>query len=221
MRVRNIIAIVIAVSAGFFTALGYFIPFQPLKDLANNLLYIAVFLSSIAMLVGVINLSRIHLRKAISGKSGGGYSLLLIISLWVTFIVVFIALTSRDENGILIHKDISVWIVRNIQLPLEASLSALVVFALLVGGVRLLYRRRDLMAYLFLAAALIVLLAVVPLPAGLENVLQGPDSIRQAVASIFLSIASGGGRGILLGMALGAAATGLRILIGVDRPYER
>jgi hypothetical protein len=41
------------------------------------------------------------------------------------------------------------------------------------------------------------------------------------LASIFLSVASGGGRGILLGMALGAAATGLRILMGADRPYER
>ena len=214
MRIRNIIGIIVALSAGLLTALGYFIPFQPLKDFANSLLYIAVFLSSVAMLVGVINLSRIHMRKAVAGKSGSGYSLLLLFSLWVTFVVVFYAMHSRNDA-------VTIWIVRNIQLPLEASLSALVVFALLVGGVRLLYRRRDLMAYLFLAAALIVLLAAVPLPALLEGWLQGPDSIRQAVASIFLSIASGGGRGILLGMALGAAATGLRILMGVDRPYER
>ena len=214
MRIRNIIGIIVALSAGLLTALGYFIPFQPLKDFANSLLYIAVFLSSVAMLVGVINLSRIHMRKAVAGKSGSGYSLLLLFSLWVTFVVVFYAMRSHNDA-------VTIWIVRNIQLPLEASLSALVVFALLVGGVRLLYRRRDLMAYLFLAAALIVLLAAVPLPALLEGWLQGPDSIRQAVASIFLSIASGGGRGILLGMALGAAATGLRILMGVDRPYER
>jgi hypothetical protein len=214
MRVRNIIGLVVALAAGLLTALGYFIPFQPLKDFASGLLYIAVFLSSIALLVGVINLSRIHMRKAVGGKSGSGYSLLLFFALWITFLVVFYSLRSHNDA-------VTIWIVRNIQLPLEASLSALVVFALLVGGVRLLYRRRDLMAYLFLLAALIVLLAAVPLPALLEGWLEGPDSIRQAVASIFLSIASGGGRGILLGMALGAAATGLRILMGVDRPYER
>lgn len=214
MKVRNTIAVIVALLAGLLTALGYFIPFQPLADLASSLLYIAVFLSSIAMLIGVINLSRIHLRKALSGKSGGGYSMVLIVSLWATFLVVIYSVVSRNDA-------VTIWIVRNIQMPLEASLSALVVFALLVGGVRLLYRRRDVMAYCFLGAALIVLLAVVPLPALLEGWLSGPDSIRQAVASIFLSVASGGGRGILLGMALGAAATGIRILIGVDRPYER
>jgi hypothetical protein len=215
MKVRNTIAVVVAVLAGLLTALGYFIPFQPLADLAGSLLYVAVFLSSLAMLIGVINLSRIHIRKAISGKPGSGYSLVLFTALWATFLAVMI-------SSAILHNDVAtIWIVRNIQLPLEASLSALVVFALLVGGVRLLYRRRDVMAYCFLGAALIVLLAVLPVPALLEGWLSGLDSIRQAVASIFLSVASGGGRGILLGMALGAAATGLRILIGVDRPYER
>jgi hypothetical protein len=32
-------------------------------------------------------------------------------------------------------------------------------------------------------------------------------------------LASGGARGILIGVALGTIATGLRILMGVDRPY--
>ncbi|MBN1438737.1 MAG: hypothetical protein JW929_04930 [Anaerolineales bacterium] len=214
MRVRNTVAIVVALTAGFATAIGYFIPFAPLKSLAGGLLYIAVFFGVLAMLVGVINLSRIHLRKALIGRSGSGYSMVLLISLWITLAVVVLSLQWHNTA-------LTTWIVRNVQLPLEASLAALVVFALLVGGVRLLHRRRDVMAFLFLGAALIVLLAAVPLPALLEGWLQGPDSFRQALASIFLSIASGGGRGILLGMALGAAATGLRILIGVDRPYER
>jgi hypothetical protein len=214
MRVRNTVAVVIAVLAGLFTAVGYFIPFQPLRDLANSMLYIAVFLSGLAMLIGVINLSRIHFRKAVSGKPGGGYSLVLFFSLWLTFLIVIFSLAWQQDN-------VTVWIVRNIQMPLEASLSALVVFALLVGGVRLLYRRRDLMAYVFLGSALIVLLAAVPLPELPAEFLAAPDAARQTLADILLSIASGGGRGILLGMAIGAAATGLRILIGVDRPYER
>jgi hypothetical protein len=214
MRVRTILSVGVAVFFGLLTVAGYFIPFKPLVNLSGGLLYLAVFLSSIALLVGVINLSRIHLRKAASGKAGGGYSLVLFISLWVTFLVVFFAIIQRDDV-------VTIWIVRNIQLPLEASLSALVVFALLVGGVRLLYRRRDAVAFCFLGAALIVLFAAIPLPSLLEDWLRGPDYYRQLLASVFLSVASGGGRGILLGMALGAAATGLRILMGSDRPYER
>jgi hypothetical protein len=215
MRVRTVLSVGIALFFGLLTLAGYFIPFKPLADLSGGLLYIAVFLSSIAMWVGAVNLSRIHILKAANRKPSGGYSLVLFFSLWITFLVVFFALRWNQDT-------VTIWIVRNIQLPLEASLSALVVFALLVGGVRLLYRRRDLMAYFFLGAALIVLFAAIPLPKGwLEEWLKGPDYYRQMFASIFLSIASGGGRGILLGMALGAAATGLRILMGVDRPYGR
>jgi hypothetical protein len=214
MRVRVFLSVGIAIFFGLLTLAGYFIPFKPLMDLSGGLLYIAVFLSSIALLIGVINLSRIHLRKAVSGRAGGGYSLVLFFSLWVTFLVVFFAIIQRKDL-------VTIWIVRNIQLPLEASLSALVVFALLVGGVRLLYRRRDAAAFCFLGAAMIVLFAAIPVPKFLEGWLQGPDYYRQMLASVFLSVASGGGRGILLGMALGAAATGLRILMGADRPYER
>jgi len=32
-------------------------------------------------------------------------------------------------------------------------------------------------------------------------------------------VASGGARGILLGVALGSIVTGLRVLLAVDRPY--
>jgi hypothetical protein len=33
-------------------------------------------------------------------------------------------------------------------------------------------------------------------------------------------LASGGARGILIGVALGTIATGLRVIIGSDRPYD-
>jgi hypothetical protein len=218
MRIRTVLSVGIALFFGLLTLAGYFIPFKPLSDLGGGLLYIAVFLGSVAVVVGVINLLRIHMRKAVSGKPGGGYSLVLFFSLLVTFIVVFVA--NYNHNDL-----VTIWIVRNVQLPLEASLSALVVFALLAGGVRLLYRRRDVMAFFFLGAALVVLFAAIPLPSlppsQLGDLLKGLDDKRQQFASIFLSLAGGGGRGILLGMALGAAATGLRILMGVDRPYER
>jgi hypothetical protein len=215
MNVRKIIGAATAIFFGLITLLGYILPFKPLIDLSGGILYAAVFLSSLAMLVGVINLSRIHMRKALTGKPGGGYSLVLFLSLWLTFVIVITSISNPDLNSV------PVWIVRNMQIPLEASLSALVVYVLLVGGVRLLYRRRDLTAFLFMGSALIVLVAALPIPTMFEAWLRGPDQYRQMIASIFMSIASGGGRGILLGMALGAATTGLRILIGIDRPYER
>jgi hypothetical protein len=43
--------------------------------------------------------------------------------------------------------------------------------------------------------------------------------VRDLRAWISQVWAAGGARGILLGVALGATATGLRVLLGTERPY--
>lgn len=205
-------SVVFAILAGLLTLPGYFIPLPFFQGLQVVLLRGAVFLSSVALFIGVLNLSRVHLRKTASGKPGGAYSLILFLSLWVTFVVVLFFGMQGEQT---------IWFVRSIQLPLEASLAALIFFVLLMGGARLLYRRRDAGSMLFLGSALLILLAIIPLPFLPAESLQSIEETRGMMASGLMVLAGGGGRGILLGMALGAAATGLRILMGVDRPYDR
>ncbi len=210
MKIR--LSVIVAILSGMLALPGYFIPLPFLQGLAAVLLRGAVFLASVALLIGVLNLSRVHLRKTVSGKPGGAYSLLLFFSLWITFVVV---LYFGLEN------EVTIWYVRYVQIPLEASLAALILFVLLVGGARLLYRRRDVASILFIGSALIILLATIPLPFLPAETQASLDGVRTTVASSLMVLAGGGGRGILLGMALGAAATGLRVLMGVDRPYDR
>jgi hypothetical protein len=76
-----------------------------------------------------------------------------------------------------------------------------------------LRRRVDVTSVLFLVVAVIFLLALVPIPVGGIEALQG--FVLQA-AGMF---SSGGARGLLIGIALGTLLTGLRILFGIDRPY--
>ena len=99
-------------------------------------------------------------------------------------------------------------------LPVETSLMAVMAVTLIYAGIRLLRHRNDLMAIIFLLTALVVMLGSAPLPF-YEIPLVG-SYIRPKIISIF---ASSGARGILLGVALGTLLTGLRILIGADRPY--
>jgi hypothetical protein len=205
-------SVFIAIFAGVLALPGYFIPIPFFLGLQVVFLRGAVFVASLALLIGVLNLSRVHVRKTASGKPGGAYSLLLFLSLWITFVIVMaFGMEGRQ----------TVWFVRSIQIPLEASLAALIFFVLLIGGARLLYRRRDVASALFLGAALLLLLAVIPLPFLPAESLLAVEQIRGMLASSLMVLAGGGGRGIVLGMALGAAATGLRILMGVDRPYDR
>jgi hypothetical protein len=69
------------------------------------------------------------------------------------------------------------------------------------------------MSFLFLGVALVILLVSAPLPFGR---IPGADFAKWLINEFF---AVAGARGILIGVALGALATGLRVLFGIDRPY--
>lgn len=98
-------------------------------------------------------------------------------------------------------------------LPVESALMALLAVTLLYAGVRLLRRRADFTSLVFLATAVLVLIGSATLPFGNIPILTDLSLwVKQ-------TLAVGGARGILIGVALGALLTGLRVLFGADRPY--
>jgi len=107
------------------------------------------------------------------------------------------------------------FIFNAIQLPVEASLMALLAVTLTYASIRLLRRRLNLLSVIFLLTALLVLFGTTSLPF-LGEVPGLGGFMRQIITPIF---ATAGARGILLGVALGTLTTGLRVLLGADRPY--
>jgi hypothetical protein len=211
------LSLIVAVFFGAVTLVGYFLPFDRVLWIQTELILTAVFLGMLAMIMGAINLIGVHMRRSVSGKPGWANSMVLVASFILTFFLVLgFSFTSNPFTS-----DTFRFVVQYLQVPLEAGLSAVLAFVLLAGGARLLHRRMGWMSALFLAAALLVLFATIPLPVGIGDLLPWLNDLRASAGDAVTVIASGGGRGILLGMALGAAATGLRILLGVDRPYER
>ena len=77
-----------------------------------------------------------------------------------------------------------------------------------------LNQRLSVFSVIFVITALLVLLGTARFPWGGIPVLG--DVILPLLRDVF---ATAGGRGILLGVALGTIATSLRILMGTDRPY--
>jgi hypothetical protein len=67
---------------------------------------------------------------------------------------------------------------------------------------------------IFIATVVIILLASGPL-FGIDKL--GLEELRTWIVQV---PAMAGTRGILLGVALGILTTGIRILIGAERPYE-
>jgi hypothetical protein len=195
---------IVAIIAGVLVLLGYFFP-DILGWLQALLLQWAVIIAAFALILGVLNLFSVHGKKIRTGQPGAGYSIVLLIALVATILVV--GITGPTSFW-------SLWLFNHVQVPVEISLVAILAVVLVYASARLLSRRMNWFTVLFLAVVLIVLLGSAPLfMVGNIGVL---SSLRSVISQV-LSVA--GARGLLIGVALGTIATGLRILMGVDRPY--
>lgn len=191
-----------AIAAGLIVLLGYFFPAQ-LESLRLVLIDWAIILGGMAVLVGVFNLIAVQMEKIRTGQKGGIYGGLLVVSLIFTFGLGLILGPNHPYMR---------FTVNAIIVPVEASLMAILAVTLIYASIRLLRRRVDITSVLFLAAAVLFLIATMPTPLGTI-----PGS--QAVLNLLSMFSDGGARGLLIGIALGTLLTGLRVLFGVDRPY--
>lgn len=199
----RIVGAAIAIAVGLLVLAGYFIP--PLANLQAQLLNWAMILAGVAALMGVFNLISVHGAKIRSGGKGGVYSALLILSLFITFVL---ALFLRP-----VHPVVQA-LFNGVILPVEAALMAIISVSLIYAAIRLLRRGPGMMSIIFLATALLVLAGSISLPFGQIPLLG--DTLRPWINQV---LSMGGARGILIGVALGSLTTGLRVLMGLDRPY--
>jgi len=201
--VRRFFAPAIAAAAGLIVLLGYFVP--SLFLLRAMLVQWAALLAGAAIFVGLLNLLSVHVDKIRKKEKGSIYSLLLVVSLLVTLALGL----PLGPNHTLMRA-----LFDAVILPVETSLMAILSVTLIYASIRLLRRRSDLMAILFITTALLVMLGTAPLP------FFDLPILRSLIRPLIVNIpAVAGARGILLGVALGALLAGLRVLLGTDRPY--
>jgi hypothetical protein len=105
-------------------------------------------------------------------------------------------------------------LISGVIVPVEAALMAIISVSLLAAAIHLLRKRADLMSIVFLATAVLILAGSLSLPSGQIPVLG--DTLRPWMTKV---LSLGGARGILIGVALGSLMTGLRVILGLDRPY--
>ena len=201
---RNPLYPAVAIGVGIVVLLGYFLQIDLLVNVRIMFLEWATILVGIALLVGVVNLLIVHWHKATSDHPSRYNSIALLVGLFVTLLIVgYFGPTNP----------VSMWIFNYIQIPIEASLMALLSIVLIYAGVRLLRRKPNLMTIVFIATAVVIILMSGPL-FGID--IPGLAELRIWIGKVH---AVAGARGIMLGISLGIIAAGLRILMGADRPY--
>jgi hypothetical protein len=194
-----------AVIPGIIVLLGYFLEIPVLLELRTMFLQWAVILTAVALLVGVVNLVSVHWRKISKEETGWVYSITLVISLVITVLV--LGITGPTSAW-------SLWIFNNIQIPIESSLMAILAVVLVLAVARMFSRRLNIFTIIFVLTIFVVLIGSITIP--FINI-PGLREIRAWVMQVW---AMAGARGILLGVALGTIATGLRVIMGADRPYS-
>ncbi len=199
----RVLTAVIAIATGILILFGYF--FEAFAVVQTLLLNWAIILASVAVLVGIFNLTSVHMDKIRRSEKGSTYSALLIIGLVATL---FFGILLRPQHSVM------QMMLNGIIIPTEAALMGLLTVSLLYAAIRLLRRRADMMGIVFLVTAALLFLGSATLPFGDIPVIG--TLIRPWVSQI---LALGGARGILIGVALGTLTTGLRVLFGIDRPY--
>ncbi|MGH2523130.1 MAG: hypothetical protein ACRDH2_11555 [Anaerolineales bacterium] len=201
----------IAIAAGLLTLLGYFLPL--LSGIRVSLLALASLLAAVAVWVGVINLFLVHSKKLTRRSPGWAYSIFTLLGL-VGVIVVNIAFALlRLDSGP--ASPANQFIFRYLQTTVGSAIAGLLVFFLVFAGYRVLNRQPSFITFVFVIVVVISLVGFIALPVGLPDL----SVLRELRIWIAQVPAVAGARGLLLGIALGVVATGLRVLLALDRPY--
>ncbi len=203
---KSPISTLIAISVGFLVLLGTILPIPILADIREMLINWAIIVAGVGALVAIGHFLRLHVRKVSTPRDRDGYSLLLIIAFMVTF-TFGMFYTPAD----IYFRPI----VTALLMPIETSLLALLSFSLAIAIFQVIRQRRGLSTVLFLVSLIFFLFYFSnALPANTQF------PILNQGLQFFERLPIAGARGLILGVALGSLITGVRVLLGMDRPYQ-
>jgi hypothetical protein len=193
----------------------FFVPHPPFTNMYEELLNWVRIIGIFALIIGLSSLIKLHYTR-IARKTGDmPYSIIVFVGMAVMAAVGLI----KGIEGAWFE-----WLFKNIQVPMQATMFSLLAFFIASAAYRA-FRARTLEATLMLVTAVIVMFARVPIGEFLWQ--RMPDSAVQLwanppgdISDWILKVPSmAARRGILLGISLGAIATSLKIILGIERSY--
>lgn len=196
---RQILPVGIAMAVGLIVVAASMLNIPELSAIANSIINWAALLGGLALLLGLWNILTVHVQRLAHPDRHSIFSAVILLSAIVTLII---SLPEGTESTG------AQWVFNYVYRPLEASFLALIAFFIATAAFRSL-RARSIETSLMLLTALVVLLGQVPLGTFLAP-------LKEWIMNVPVVA---GQRGILIGVTLGAIATSLRLLVGIDRPF--
>jgi hypothetical protein len=193
----------VAAAAGLIVLIGSLIPMPVLSDLRTTFVRWATVLGTFALLLAYVNILRVHLKRLVDKRTSHSIAsgVLLVSAITSLAIVIW-----QGAEG-----PITQIVLQDVLVPGQAALLALTAVTLVLGGMRLLQSRRRITSVIFFAVAFLMLISAVPF-------------IYPQALDVVLGLVTAGGvagmRGLLIGVVFGVTMTGLKIIVGVDRPHS-
>ncbi len=203
---KKTIPLLIVIVGGIIWLGWVFIPHRLLQDVFVYDFYIPWVraMAPFGMILGVMSLSMMHYSKIKRKAPKWQYSFFFFGGFIVTSVAGFWGGTQKGG--------LYMWLFENMQMPMSATMFALLAFYMASAAYKA-FRARSPEATVLLVAAIVVMLAQVPLGVKISKHL---PEISQWILDV-PNLASK--RGIMLGVGLGSVATTLKIMLGIERSY--
>lgn len=199
------VALAIALGIGTITVVGFFVRQPMLERISARLVEDGLILATFALLLGLLNVLLVHIRKIRQRAQGWPYSLVLVL---VVVIVLILGLPGTAG----LNAPAVAFTFEYLLLPLQAAVFSLLAFFILAVAFQAV-RVTSWEMVLFLVAAVVVVIGGTPLANFAPPI--------SAVKTFLLNVpVTAGARGILLGIALGVTATGLRLVFDGRRYFQ-
>ena len=198
---------------GLLMILSFFVPHQAVSVPADFLQQSAVILVAFGYVLGGANALKANFNGIYRRQPGWIYKLVLVISLIATTIIGLAEGRNWQDPS-----SASIWIYDHLFSPMSATMFALLAFFIASAAFRA-FRIRTVEAGLLAVAALIVMLGRVPIGNAMTEALPHWAQLGTLQQWIMDNPQNAAKRAILMGAAMGVMATGLRVILGIERSY--
>jgi hypothetical protein len=161
-----------------------------------------IIVAAAAVVLGVLNVARIHTGKIRSKKSDWPYSIFLLAGL-VVMAVLGIVWGIGEQS-------LFNYLYLNAYVPMQGTMFSLLAFYIASAAFRA-FRVRRIEAALLAVVAVIVMIGRVPVGAAIWDKLPEISSYIMDYPNLAAK------RAILIGAALGAISTGMKVVLGIER----
>lgn len=201
------IPILITLVTGLFCLIGFFVPHPYVRLLYDDIQQWVIVIVGATYVLGVANLLRINLTQVSQKAPDWPYKLVLLAGLIGMMAIGFSEGSHYSDDASKFQ-----WVYNRVYSPMSATMFALLAFFIASAAFRA-FRIRSFEALLLAIAAFILMVGRVPIGNAIHPVIP-------AAADWLMEVPQNAAkRGILIGAALGVMATGIRLILGMEKTY--